>query len=771
MTTIISWICFCALFSTIFAGQHLKKDGFQKTLGHLRPRTPPEVQENAVKDLIGRLLGNDLVNLFDVHVDPNLGPAGKDTFQITKNDAGLIEIHGNSGVTVAWGLHYYLKNYCNAHISWDGNQIELPRTLPDVRVMIKSNDRFRYYQNVCTLGYSSVWWQWEQWEQHLDWMALNGINLALAFVGQEVIWERVYFKLNLTQDEIDEHFGGPAFLPWSRMGNIRGFGGPLTANWHRKSLRLQHLILERMREFGIIPVLPAFAGHVPRAFARLFPNAKMTKIDSWNKFEDKYCCPYLLDPTDELFQIVGEMFLKMYIKEFGTDHIYNCDTFNENEPGSSELTYLGNISRSIFSVMNKVDHHAIWLMQGWLFVHEFTFWTEPRVQTFLTSVPIGRMIVLDLQSEQFPQYRRLKSYYGQPFIWCMLHNFGGTLGMFGSAEIINKRVFEGRNMAGSTMVGTGLTPEGINQNYVIYELMNEMAYRREPVDLDLWFENYAVRRYGAWNEYTIKAWKNLGKTIYNFNGLQRIRGKYVATRRPSLKLSTWTWYNRQNFFDTWNTFMMARFGRCNSTLYKHDVVDITRQTLQLLIDLSYLEVLDSYNKKDLYALRSWSSNIIAYFNDLEMILASSKDFLLGNWLKAAKSMADNNDLNEMKLYEYNARNQITLWGPNGEIRDYANKQWSGVIVDYFQPRWKIFLDALQDTISKNIKYNITEINERIFREVEEPFTRSNKIYSTEPKGDPIEIAMNILSNWYSPVLMNILRLRTSSRVSSYEFDL
>lgn len=122
------------------------------------------------------------------------------------------------------------------------------------------------------------------------------------------------------------------------------------------------------------------------------------------------------------------------------------------------------------------------------------------------------MLMLDLQSEQFPQYGRLKSYYGQPFIWCMLHNFGGTLGMFGSAQIINQvrhgswffpalpdvagnvtiirpffqRTFDGRNMNGSTMVGTGLTPEGINQNYVIYELMNEMAYRHGPVDLDAW---------------------------------------------------------------------------------------------------------------------------------------------------------------------------------------------------------------------------------------------------------------------------------------------
>jgi len=37
-----------------------------------------------------------------------------------------------------------------------------------------------------------------------------------------------------------------------------------------------------------------------------------------------------------------------------------------------------------------------------------------------------------------------------------------------------------------TMVGTGLTPEGINQNYVMYELMNEMAWRTEPVNLTEW---------------------------------------------------------------------------------------------------------------------------------------------------------------------------------------------------------------------------------------------------------------------------------------------
>lgn len=96
----------------------------------------------------------------------------------------------------------------------------------------------------------------------------------------------------------------------ARMGNIRGWGGPLTESWHQFTVKLQHQILDRMRELGIIPVLPAFAGHVLREFPRIFPNAKVTKVVKWNNFEDRYCCPLALDPTDTLFEMVGREFLK-----------------------------------------------------------------------------------------------------------------------------------------------------------------------------------------------------------------------------------------------------------------------------------------------------------------------------------------------------------------------------------------------------------------------------------------------------------------------------
>lgn len=45
-------------------------------------------------------------------------------------------------------------------------------------------------------------------------MAMNGINLPLAFNGQEAIWQRVYLRMGLTQQELDQHFGGPTFLAW-----------------------------------------------------------------------------------------------------------------------------------------------------------------------------------------------------------------------------------------------------------------------------------------------------------------------------------------------------------------------------------------------------------------------------------------------------------------------------------------------------------------------------------------------------------------------------
>jgi len=96
-----------------------------------------------------------------------------------------------------------------------------------------------------------------------------------------------------------------------------------------------------MLDFGMIPALPAFAGHVPDAFKTVHPSANVTKSSRWAGFPDQFCCVSFLEPTDPLYVDVGAKFIELFIKNFNpTSHIYNADQFNEMRPGSDNPDYL-----------------------------------------------------------------------------------------------------------------------------------------------------------------------------------------------------------------------------------------------------------------------------------------------------------------------------------------------------------------------------------------------------------------------------------------------
>ncbi|KAF3640096.1 Alpha-N-acetylglucosaminidase [Capsicum chinense] len=141
----------------------------------------------------------------------------------------LRRISGTTAVDILSGLHWYLKYWCGAHISWSktgGAQLASvpdPGSLPavqDAGVVVKRPVPWSYYQNAVTSSYTFAWWDWERWEKEIDWMALQGINLPLAFTGQEAIWQKVFKNFNISTSSLDDFFGGPAFLAWSRMGNL-----------------------------------------------------------------------------------------------------------------------------------------------------------------------------------------------------------------------------------------------------------------------------------------------------------------------------------------------------------------------------------------------------------------------------------------------------------------------------------------------------------------------------------------------------------------------
>lgn len=157
-----------------------------------------------------------------------------------------------------------------------------------------------------------------------------------------------------------------------------------------------------MNRIGIAFALPAFAGHVPRGFKRIFPNATYTDLQQWNHFQHKFCCPLFIDPLDPLFRRVGELFLRSVIEEYGEgNHIYFSDPFNEMTPSNQTAPYIAQVSKTIYETMKEVDSNAIWLLQGWMFLNQM--WNSILQKSFLTAVPTGRILVLDLHAELHPQ--------------------------------------------------------------------------------------------------------------------------------------------------------------------------------------------------------------------------------------------------------------------------------------------------------------------------------------------------------------------------------
>lgn len=211
--------------------------------------------------------------------------------------------------------------------------------------------------------------------------------------------------------------------------------------------------------------------------------------------------------------------------------------------------------------------------------------------------------------------------------------------------------------------------------------------------------------------------------------------------------SSQTWYDLNAIDDVVNNFLQVPEDQViDNALFKNDLVDAIRQMAQNKIDHLYTEVVDTFHSHNRTRLKYLSKNFEQIMLDLDEILQTSEQFLLGNWLNRSKALATNQV--EEQMFEFNARNQITIWGPTGQIVDYAVKQWAGMMSDYCWPRWKIFLDQLSAALrKKNVKYSDKKCKEKIFKQVEQPFGVDNKEYIAEAIGDAIALARNFFNKW------------------------
>lgn len=665
-----------------------------------------------------------------------------DFFELDQKGDKVV-IRGNNYVSIATGLNWYLKYYAGVQLSWNGMTAQLPAVLPAVpqKERHETDLKYRYDFNYCTYSYTMAFWDWNRWEKEIDWMALHGINLPLAVVGADVVWYNVLTKLGYTKDEINEFIAGPAFQGWWLMNNLEGWGGPNPDSWYKQRETLQKQILKRMREYGIQPVLPGYSGMVPHnAKERLGLNVSDPGL--WCGYRR----PAFLQPTDPRFNEIADLYYKEMSRLYGKADFYSMDPFHEG--GSVAGVDLNAAGQAIWGAMKKANPKAVWVAQAWQ--------ANPR-QKMIENLPAGDLIVLDLFAESRPQWGdpestwyRKEGFGKHDWLYCMLLNYGGNVGLHGKMKHVIDEFYKAKTSSfGKTMKGVGMTMEGSENNPVMFELLCELPWRPVLFDKDEWLENYTVARYGKADKAVQDAWLLLSNTIYNCPAKNTQQGTHesVFCGRPDYdvyQVSSWSemepYYKPEDIIRAAGMMLSAADAFKGNNNFEYDLIDIVRQAVAEKGRLVYPIMIDAYKagEKELFAAASQRFLELILLQD--KLLASRPEFKVGTWIEKARNLGTTPE--EKDLYEWNARVQVTTWGnrvaaDKGGLRDYAHKEWNGLLRDFYYNRWKVWIDC------QKAQLDGAPVKAIDFYAIEEPWTKQTNPYSSQAEGDVIAVAKEV----------------------------
>lgn len=654
---------------------------------------------SATKQVIARTINPAVANRIQFEKITASGENPEYAYQVRN---GKLIVKGNSVVALCHGFYAYLKSSHQGMITWSGKNLHIFIPWKSVAPKeVTSPYRFHYYMNVVTAGYTTPYWGWNRWQKELDWMALHGMDMLMLNGAYEAIMFRVFKKIGLSEKDIRAFFPGPAFQPWNRMGNLTGWDGTPPLSWYSKQITLTRQVLNRMHELGMTPVIQAFAGFVPKEITHIYPHAKITSLVWNNQIPEKYRCNILLPDSANavLFTKIEKLFVQEWEKEFGKETYFLADCFNEMQvprfPGESENEFqkqLSEYGKIVYTGLKEGDTSAVWVMQGWTFGYQRNEWNKVRLSAFVSDVPDNKVLFLDLANEYnldfwhiSPGWQYFDGYFHKQWIYSFIPNMGGKTPWNGILKTYAEAPIAALHDTNKGyLIGFGFAPEGIENNELTYELLSDMGWRDQKIDLNQWLRNYCTNRYGSYPEKMKEAYQCFLRSCYGtFMDHPRFRYQISADGKAPGTVNKYP-----QFFQGVKDFLSCASSMKKSQLYRNDAIELSAEYLSLMGDSLIKQALNEQGAIKYSTL----NKAYSLLDQADRLLQSHPEDRLQRWVNYAKAWG--NTPAERQYYTEDARRIITTWAPG--INDYSARMWSGLISSYYVQRIRHWYAALKE---------------------------------------------------------------------------
>ena len=712
----------------------------------------------AVEGLLDRLLPEHRSQIILKDLKRS-GASEGESFSYWTDGDGRLVLEGNTPIAQASALGWYLRHTARVAPFWEGfDRTALPARLPAVkgRVIQKTPYQKRVYFNFCTLSYTAAFWGWKRWEYEIDLMALQGINMPLQPIGLDGVWYSMLQnpEIGFTEAEAREFLVGPAHFAWQWMTNIEGFGGPSPKAYIDYNIELGKKIMDRELSFGMTPIQQGFTGFVPVRMMKKFPRAKIKQQPSWCGFMGSS----QLDPLDPLFSKLARLFYAEQKRLFGLHGFYATDPFHESAPPQSGNEYLKAVGRRIYQSAIEADPRAILCIQSWSI-------RMPIVRV----IPKSHVLVLDIGS----RWRASRSFEGYPFVAGSIHNFGGRTRMFGNLPGAARNGFLNAVHRNRNCMGIGFFPEGIQSDPAYFSLIFDQIWRQEPTEFGPWLRDFVTARYGKDIPAAQQAWDLLCRSVYR--GGQPESSSLIAAR-PALNVvksdpnrGFAIRYNPLDVFKAWKLLVQAA-PEARGGGYAFDLANTGRQVMGDVLHALHARVIDGSVERDERKLREATGTFTAFALDMDRLCGTVPFLSFEKWVQDARALPGTET--DKDRYDENATCQVTHWGASPPIIfDYAWKEWSGLIRDYYVPRWRLLHSALFKSLKDKTPWlNEADIKAKMHGR---PAFRSTPFYSRMADwesgwiktphtsyapyrpGNPVAESRRILSKWGNVIRENL----------------